>query len=79
MDLQDHNICIDSSLYELAPHKPLVFEVWENQNYSSQIKVEVISQSWDVMNFGWFLAELFVAPLGVKWADWENLVELSSC
>jgi hypothetical protein len=27
MDLQDHNICIDSSLYELAPHKPLVFEV----------------------------------------------------
>lgn len=76
---QDHNICIDSSLYELSPHMPLTINVWSTQNYSSQVKVEIISKSWDILNFGWFLAELFVAPIGVKWADWENLIEMSSC
>ena len=76
---QDHNICIDSSLYELSPHMPLTINVWSTQNYSSQVKVEIISKSWDILNFGWFLAELFVAPVGVKWADWENLIEMSSC
>lgn len=58
---------------------PLTINVWSTQNYSSQVKVEIISKSWDILNFGWFLAELFVAPIGVKWADWENLIEMSSC
>lgn len=78
--LSDHNICVDSSLYELAPHKPLVVGwIGSTQNYSSQIKLEIISKSWDLLNFGWFLAELFIAPIGDKWADWENLIEMSSC
>lgn len=80
INFQDHNICIDSSIYELAPHKPLVIDwLWSTQHYSSQIKLEIISKSWDILNFGWFLAELFIAPIGDKWADWENSVELSSC
>lgn len=75
----DHNVCVDSKLYELAPHMPLTINVWNTQSYSSQVKVEIVSKAWDVLNFGWFLAELFIAPIGVKWADWENLIEMSSC
>ena len=76
---QDHNICIDSSIFELAPHMPLTINVWDTQAYSSQVKVEIISEPWDMLNFGWLLAELFIAPFGTKWADWENLIQLSSC
>lgn len=79
INFQDHNVCVDSSLYELAPHMPLLLNLWNTQSYSSQVKVEIISTSWDVLNFGWFLAELFIAPFGAKWADWENLIEMSSC
>jgi len=80
INYQNHNIDIDSSIYELAPHKPIV--VWwlsDTQNYSSQIKVEIISESWDVLNFWWLLAELFIAPNFFQWADWENLIEMGSC
>ena len=77
---QNHNISIDSSIYELAPHKPLVIGwIWDTQHYSSQIKLEIISESWDLLNFGWFLAELYIAPNFFKWADWENLIEMGSC
>lgn len=80
MNFNEHNINIDSSIYELAPHKPLVIGwIWDTQHYSSQIKLEIISESWDLLNFGWFLAELYVAPNFFKWADWENLIEMGSC
>ena len=80
VNYQDHNIDIDSSIYELAPHKPIV--IWwlsDTQHYSSQVKVEVISESWDILNFGWILAELYIAPNFFQWADWENLIEMGSC
>lgn len=77
---QNHNISIDDTIYELAPHKPLViWWIWDTQHYSSQIKIEIISESWDIMNFWWFLAELYVAPSFYEWADWENLIEMGSC
>ena len=77
---QDHNVCINDSLYELAPHMPLVLQVWEQQDYSSQIKIEVISTWWDILNFGWIFAELFIAPTALTWADWEYQIKIdSSC
>lgn len=79
-DYQDHNISIDTSIYELAPHKPLVIRwIWDTQSYSSQVKVELLSRSWDILNFGWFEAELYIAPSFLLWADWENLIEMGSC
>ena len=76
----NHNISIDDTIYELAPHKPLViWWIWDTQHYSSQIKLEIISESWDIMNFWGFLAELYVAPSFYEWADWENLIEMGSC
>lgn len=80
INYQNHNIDIDSSIYELAPHKPIV--IWwlsDTQHYSSQVRVEIISESWDILSFGWFLAELYIAPNFFQWADWENLIEMGSC
>lgn len=77
---EDHNVSLNSSIYELAPHKPLVVKwISDTQHYSSQIRLEIISESWDLLNFGWFLAELYIAPWFFEWADWENLIEMGSC
>lgn len=78
--LPDHSICIDDTMYQLAPTMPLTINLGTSQSYSSQIKVEILSYPWDIMNFWWFQAELFTAPVWVKGADWENLwTQQSSC
>lgn len=64
-------VCIDDSLYQLAPTMPLTTNLWENQDYSTQIKIELIWWKWDIITFWWWLAELFVAPLFMTWPDWE--------
>lgn len=69
--LQEHWTCINDTLYTFSPTMPLVAEVWDNQNYSTQIKIEIISELGDIMTFGWFLAEVFVSPIWYKWPDWE--------
>jgi hypothetical protein len=63
-------VCIDDSLYQLAPTMPLTTNLWENQDYSTQIKIELIWWRWDIITFWWWLAELFVAPLFMTWPDW---------
>lgn len=68
---ESHWVCINDKLYELAPTMPLVTEFGENQQYSTQIKIELIWWQWDIICFGWWLAELFIAPLFMKWPDWE--------
>lgn len=71
MFTESHWICINDKLYEFAPTMPLTTDLWENQNYSTQIKIELISENGDVVTFWWWLAELFIAPLFQKWPDWE--------
>ena len=68
---ESHWICINDKLYELAPTMPLTTDLWENQDYATQIKLELIWWKGDVICFGWWLAELFVAPLFITWPDWE--------
>ena len=68
---ESHWVCINDKLYELAPTMPLVTDLWENQNYATQIKLELIWWKGDKICFGWWLAELFIAPLFTKGPDWE--------
>lgn len=68
---ESHWVCINDKLYELAPTMPLVTSLWENQTYSTQIKIELIWGKWDIITFGWWLAELYLAPLWLTWPDWE--------
>ena len=77
-ELADHRVCINDEVYKMAPHMPLVVELWDQENYNSQIYVELVSNSDDVINFGWFLANLSLAPLWHKWADWEYLIEVDT-
>ena len=74
----DRWICIDDSLYELAPTMPLVTELWENQNYATQIKLELIWWVGDIISFGGWLWEMFVAPLFSKGPDWEYHLQPNS-
>lgn len=69
--IQDHSVCINDRLYRLAPTMPLVTSLGEQQNYSTQIKVELISSWWDCISFWWWMAEMFTAPLWMTWADGE--------
>lgn len=68
---ESHGICINDKLYEIAPTMPLVTNLWENQQYSTQIKIELIWWEWDIISFGWRLAEIFIAPLFTVGPDWE--------
>jgi len=68
---ESHGVCINDKLYEIAPTMPLTTDLWENQQYSTQIKLELIWWKGDIICFGWWLAELFIAPLFQKWPDWE--------
>lgn len=78
--LQDHWVCVNDTLYRFAPTMPLVTSLGENQNYSTQIKLELISEWWDVVSFWWWLAELFIAQLWNTWTDGEYaLWANSSC
>lgn len=76
--LTDHRVCINDEVYKMAPHMPLVVELWDQENYNSQIYIELVSNSDDVINFGWFMANLSLAPLWHKWADWEYLIEVNA-
>ena len=77
-ELTDHRVCINDEVYKMAPHMPLVLELWDQENYNSQIYVELVSNSDDVINFGWFFANLSLASLWHKWADWEYLIEVDT-
>lgn len=68
---ESHWVCINDKLYELAPTMPLATNLWENQDYSTQIKLELIWGQWDIICFGWRLAELYIAPLFTTGPDWE--------
>lgn len=68
---ESHWVCINDKLYELAPTMPLVTSLWENQTYSTQIKIELIWGKWDIITFWGWLAELYLAPLWLTWPDWE--------
>ena len=78
LQLTDHRVCINDEVYKMAPHMPLVLELWDQENYNSQIYIELVSNSDDVINFGWFMANLSLAPLWHKWADWEYLIEVDT-
>ena len=67
----DRWVCIDDSLYEFAPTMPLATDLWENQDYATQIKLELIWWVGDIITFGGWLWEMFIAPLFTKWPDWE--------
>ena len=67
----DKWVCINDSLYEIAPTMPLTTNLWENQNYATQIKLELEWWVGDIITFGWWLWELFIAPLFTTGPDWE--------
>lgn len=67
----DKWVCIDDSLYELAPTMPLTTNLWESQDYATQIKLELVWWVGDIITFGGWLWEMFVAPLFTTWPDWE--------
>lgn len=68
--LPSHWVCVDDSIYRLAPSMPLVTNLWESQSYATQIKLELVSRDDDIM-FGGRLWEMFVAPLFSTGPDWE--------
>ena len=68
---ESHWVCINDKIYELAPTMPLTTSLGGNQDYSTQIKIELIGGQWDIITFWWWLAELYLAPLFQKWPDWE--------
>ena len=68
---ESHWICINDKIYELAPTMPLTTNLGENQDYSTQIKLELIWWSGDIICFGWRLWEMFIAPLFNTGPDWE--------
>jgi hypothetical protein len=68
---ESHWVCINDKIYELASTMPLVTDLWENQDYCTQIKLELIWWKGDIICFGWRLAEMFIAPLFTTWPDWE--------
>lgn len=72
---EDHWVCYNDKLYELAPTMPLATSLGENQPYSTQIKIELIWWQGDVICFGWRLAEMYIAPLFLTWPDWEYQLE----
>ena len=67
----DKWVCIDDSIYEIAPTMPLATNLWENQDYATQIKLELIWWEGDIITFGGWLWEMFIAPLFSTWPDWE--------
>lgn len=67
----DRWVCIDDSLFQLAPTMPLTTSLWENQNYSTQIKIELVWWVGDIITFGGWLWELYIAPLFTTGPDWE--------
>lgn len=69
--IQDHWVCINDKLYELAPTMPLTTTLWENQPYATQIKLELIWGVGDIICFGWRIWEMFVAPIFTTGPDWE--------
>lgn len=71
LEVFDKWVCIDDSLYELSPTMPLTTSLWENQEYATQIKIELIWYQGDIITFGGRLWEMFIAPLFVTWPDWE--------
>ncbi len=75
----EHNVCINDEVYELAPTMPLTINLWDQENYNSGIKVELISQNWDVINFWWFMAQLHFATLwsSIGW-DWEYQINIDT-
>ena len=68
---ESHWVCINDKIYELAPSIPLETNLWEIQDYSTQIKLELVWGTGDIISFGWRLAEMFVAPLFSTGPDWE--------
>ena len=77
--LWEHNVCINDEVYELAPTMPLTIQLWDQENYNTGIKVELISQNRDVINFWWFMALLQLAPLWQNmWWDWEYQIAVDS-
>ena len=73
-----HWVCINDKLYELAPTMPLTASLGENQQYSTQIKIELIWWQGDIICFWWWLAELFIAPLWMIWPDWEYQMQTNT-
>ena len=71
LNVLDRWICINDSLYELAPTMPLVTSLWENQSYATQIKIELEWWIGDIITFGGRLWEMYIAPLFTIWPDWE--------
>ena len=67
----DKWVCIDDSIYEIAPTMPMVTKIWENQDYATQIKLELIWREGDIITFGGWLWEMFIAPLFSTGPDWE--------
>ena len=76
----DYWACLNNSFYKFAPTMPLTTNLGENQNYSTQIKLELIWGEWDIICFWWWLAEMFIAPMFTTWSDWEyELKPVTSC
>lgn len=79
VQLWEHNVCVNDEIYELAPTMPLTINLWDQENYNSGIKVELISQNWDVINFWWFMAQLHFATLWSSiWWDWEYQISIDT-
>lgn len=77
--LWEHNVCVNDEIYELAPTMPLTINLWDQENYNSGIKVELISRNWDVVNFWWFMAQLHFATLWqYVWWDWEYQISIDT-
>ena len=77
--LWEHNVCLNDEVYELAPTMPLVIQLWDQENYNTEIKVELISNNGDVINFWWFMAQLHMPTLGqYVWGDWEYQIKIDT-
>lgn len=75
--LWEHYVCVNDSVYKIAPTMPLSLTFTEQQNYSSQIRITLKSKGWDVLNFGGMLAEIELAPLWYVGADGEFKIPIN--
>ena len=77
--LWEHNVCINDEVYELAPTMPLTIQLWDQENFNTGIKVELISTNGDVINFWWFMAQLHMPTLWqYMWGDGEYQIKVDT-
>lgn len=72
--LNDNWICVDWWRYNYSWVYPIYINFNETQSPSELVKIEITTEAWDSIAFGWAIVELEVMPYDYKGADWEYTI-----